>query len=98
MTVTGGSARLHLRAALSEPDATLAAGIASLDPAERERLRDALRAADPYAEAPELSVKRCQAPRRGMDRCGKPAGMAVCIEGILGRGACADAPSPGVIT
>lgn len=95
MSVLGGSARLHLRAALSEPADVLEAGIASLDPAERERLRIALSASDP----PELAVKTCQAPRRGMDRCGRPpGGMAVCIEGILGRGACADAPSPGVIT
>ena len=92
MTVLGGSARLHLRAALTEAQDVLEAGIASLDPAERERLSVALKAADPYAEAPELAVKGCQAPRRGMDRCGKPAGMGVCIEGILGRGACADAP------
>lgn len=92
MTVLGGSARLHLRAALTEDDATLEAGLASLDPADRERLRNALRASDPYAEAPELAVKGCQAPARGMDRCGKPAGMAVCIEGLLGHSACADAP------
>jgi hypothetical protein len=82
-----------LRAALAVPDGPLGDALASLDADERERLRIALRAAEPYAEAPPMpGPKTCQAPLRGMDRCGRPGAMMRCLEGVLLRGRCQDAP------
>ena len=82
-----------LRAALRAADGPLGDAIASLDPGERARLSGALRAADPYAEAPPMpAAKTCQAPLRGMDRCGRPGAMGRCMEAVLLRGRCSDAP------
>ena len=82
-----------LERALSVPDGPLGDAIAALDPGARVRLSVALRAANPYAEAPPMpGPKTCQAPLRGMDRCGRPGAMMRCLEGVLLRGRCQDAP------
>lgn len=82
-----------LRAALAVPDGPLGDALASLDPDERKRLGGLLRAANPYEPAPPMpGPKTCQAPLRGMDRCGKPGAMQRCMEKFLGRGRCQDAP------
>jgi hypothetical protein len=82
-----------LRAALAVPDGPLGDALASLDPSERKRLGERLRAAEPYEPAPPMpGPKTCQAPLRGMDRCGRPGAMMRCLEGVLLRGRCTDAP------
>lgn len=86
-------AKWALERALSATDAVLAVAAAALDPDAAERLSGALRAAKPYEPAPELPpAKTCQAPLRGMDRCGRPGAMMRCMEGVLLRGRCSDAP------
>jgi hypothetical protein len=86
-------ARTALREALRAADGPLGDATAALDPGERARLSAALRRSETYAEAPPLpEPKTCQAPLRGMDRCGKPGAMMRCMEKFLGRDRCSDAP------
>jgi hypothetical protein len=83
--VDAARARAALLAALSAADGPLGDALASLDPEQRQRLSGRF-------SAPDLPVKTCEAPKRGMDRCGRPGAMMRCMEDFIGRGRCSDAP------